>query len=216
MASSIVPLTPRASIRAGSVAVDTDDLGTPKEAGSGTVDRMADACRVLLESMGEDVTRQGLEKTPMRMARALLAITSGYSLVRGTTYASPAAACPSIARVPTLTTPARATSPSKQDPKQIVADALFECDNDEMVAVRNITFSSMCEHHVLPFYGTVNIAYIPQGRVIGLSKLARASAHAARGSLRALPPSPLRPPTRARSRQASPTASRSGSRSKSS
>ncbi len=100
MASSIVPLTPRASIRAGSVAVDTDDLGTPKEAESGTVERMADACRVLLESMGEDVTRQGLEKTPMRMARALLAITSGYSLVRGTTHAPPAAR-PSIARVST-------------------------------------------------------------------------------------------------------------------
>ena len=78
--SSVVPLTPRASIRAGSLVVDSDDLGTPKE-GAGAVERMAEACRVLIESIGEDVSRPGLEKTPMRMARALLAITSGYSLV---------------------------------------------------------------------------------------------------------------------------------------
>lgn len=73
------------------------------------------------------------------MAKALLAITAGYSL----------------------------------SPKAIVADALFECSSKEMVLVRDIEINSMCEHHMLPFFGRAHIAYLPEGRVVGLSKLAR-------------------------------------------
>lgn len=144
-------VTPRSAIRASALLVDSDDVGppsvTPRGAAAvpggvseGAVERMADACRVLLEGLGEDVSREGLRKTPMRMAKALLALTAGYSL----------------------------------DPAAIVSDALFSSDSAEMVVVRDIDFSSMCEHHMLPFFGTVSIGYLPQGRVIGLSKLARA------------------------------------------
>lgn len=75
----------------------------------------------------------------MRMAKALVACTAGYS----------------------------------QDPASIVSDALFECDSDDLVVVRDISCYSMCEHHMLPFMGKVHIGYLPQGKVVGLSKLAR-------------------------------------------
>lgn len=60
-----------------------------------------------------------------------------------------------------------------QDPRDIVSDALFECASEEMVLVRDIECYSMCEHHMLPFFGRVHIGYLPAGRVVGLSKLAR-------------------------------------------
>ena len=91
------------------------------------------------QCLGEDVCREGIQKTPARMARALLAMTAGYA-------ASPAA---------------------------LVADALFECDSREMVLVRDIEVNSMCEHHMLPFFGRAHVAYLPAGRVVGISKLAR-------------------------------------------
>jgi GTP cyclohydrolase I len=89
--------------------------------------------------LGEDPAREGLVKTPVRMAKALLACTAGYA----------------------------------QEPRDIVADALFECSSEELVLVRDIEIFSMCEHHMLPFHGRVHIGYIPNGRVVGLSKLAR-------------------------------------------
>lgn len=103
------------------------------------VARMAAAVRTLLECMGEDVGREGLEKTPVRMAKALLACTAGYAA----------------------------------DPAAIAGGALFSCDSEEMVVVRDIDIFSMCEHHVLPFFGRAHVAYLPAGRVLGLSKLAR-------------------------------------------
>ena len=103
--------------------------------------RMAEAAKVLLECMGEDVTRAGLLDTPMRMAKALRFFTQGYS----------------------------------QTVEEVVGRGVFEesASCDGMVVMRDIDVWSMCEHHAVPFYGKAHIAYLPRGRLLGLSKLAR-------------------------------------------
>ncbi len=93
----------------------------------------------ILELLGEDPNREGLKKTPLRVAKALKFLTEGYH----------------------------------QDPKEILNQALFKTSNDEMVVVRDIEFYSMCEHHMLPIIGRVHVAYIPDGKVVGLSKIPR-------------------------------------------
>jgi GTP cyclohydrolase IA len=93
---------------------------------------------ILLE-IGEDPEREGLEKTPDRVARMLEEITIGY----------------------------------RTDPVSLINGALFVVDYDEMVLVKDIEFYSMCEHHMLPFFGRAHVAYIPNGKVIGLSKIPR-------------------------------------------
>lgn len=93
----------------------------------------------VLELLGEDPQREGLQKTPSRVAKALQFLTEGYH----------------------------------QDPKEILNQALFTTSNDEMVLVRDIEFYSMCEHHMLPIIGRVHVAYIPNGKVVGLSKIPR-------------------------------------------
>ncbi|CCI43088.1 unnamed protein product [Albugo candida] len=105
------------------------------------LNKMADAVKILLECMGEDVEREGLQKTPLRMAKALLYNTKGYS----------------------------------QSLSQVLNQAVFEEEHDEMVIVRDIDLYSLCEHHIVPFIGKVHIGYIPNGKVLGLSKLARVS-----------------------------------------
>ena len=99
----------------------------------------ADLYRELLVRYGEDPTRDGLQRTPERMEKAMSFLTRGYAM----------------------------------DPTQILRDALFDVDYDQMVIVKDVEFFSMCEHHLLPFFGKAHVAYIPNGKVIGLSKIPR-------------------------------------------
>jgi GTP cyclohydrolase IA len=100
---------------------------------------MKDHVRAILEGIGEDPTREGLLKTPERVAKALGFLTQGYS----------------------------------QDPDALLNDALFTVDYDEMVVVKDIDVFSLCEHHLLPFFGKAHVAYLPEGKVVGLSKIPR-------------------------------------------
>ena len=92
-----------------------------------------------LELLGENPRRDGLKRTPLRVAQALDFLTQGY----------------------------------KQDPRKVLNNALFETTSDEMVIVKDIDFYSLCEHHLLPFFGKCHIAYLPVNKVVGLSKLPR-------------------------------------------
>jgi GTP cyclohydrolase I len=98
-----------------------------------------DIYREILRRFDADPTRDGLERTPERVEKALEFLTRGY----------------------------------RQDPTAILQDALFDVDYDEMVIVKDIEMFSLCEHHMLPFFGKVHVAYIPNGKVIGLSKIPR-------------------------------------------
>lgn len=102
-------------------------------------EKLAYHYREILKLIGEDPEREGLVKTPMRAAKALVDITQGYRV----------------------------------DPMAIARKAIFEHAGSQMVIVKDIEFYSMCEHHILPFFGKVSIGYIPKGKMIGLSKLAR-------------------------------------------
>lgn len=102
-------------------------------------DRLAALSRQILTELGEDADRDGLQETPVRVAKALQALTRGYH----------------------------------QDPKAVLRAATFEDDYSQMVIVKDIEFYSLCEHHMLPFFGKAHIAYIPNGHITGLSKLAR-------------------------------------------
>ena len=101
--------------------------------------RIAKLVAKMLKEVGEDVEREGLERTPDRVEKALRYLTSGY----------------------------------EQDAKEILNDAMFVEDYDEMVIVKDIDFSSLCEHHLLPFIGKCHVAYMPGRKIVGLSKIPR-------------------------------------------
>jgi len=101
--------------------------------------KFEEAVKSILEHVGEDINREGLEKTPSRVRKAFEFMCSGYT----------------------------------QNPNEIINSALFTSSNDEMVVIKDIEFYSMCEHHMLPIIGKAHIAYIPNGKVVGLSKIPR-------------------------------------------
>ncbi len=113
----------------GRVATDTDTAHAA----------IADAVRTILLNVGEDPTREGLLKTPERVARAYDELLSGYQI----------------------------------DPVALINDAFFDTEYHDMVVVKDIEFFSLCEHHMLPFFGKAHVAYIPEGQVLGLSKIPR-------------------------------------------
>ncbi len=104
-----------------------------------TIEQLKEHYTAVLRLLGEDPDREGLVKTPERMAKAMCFLTQGYD----------------------------------QDPLEILRSAMFNEKYKQMVLVKDIEFYSMCEHHVLPFYGKAHVAYIPNGRITGLSKIAR-------------------------------------------
>ena len=100
---------------------------------------METAVRTILQNIGEDPDRQGLEKTPYRVAKMYKEVTRGYG----------------------------------ESPENLINQAHFDVEYEERVVVTNIDFYSLCEHHMLPFFGVVHVGYIPEGKVVGLSKIPR-------------------------------------------
>ncbi|MFA5874516.1 MAG: GTP cyclohydrolase I FolE [Anaerolineales bacterium] len=121
--------------------IDFDDNPADGLAAKSKIDisEVQSAVQRILQAIGEDPGREGLKRTPERIARMYAELLSGYQM----------------------------------DPLLVVNDALFEVKYDEMVIVRDIEFYSLCEHHMLPFMGRVHVAYIPDGKVLGLSKIPR-------------------------------------------
>jgi GTP cyclohydrolase IA len=100
---------------------------------------MEEQIRLILKALGENPDREGLQRTPQRVAQALSFLTQGYQM----------------------------------DPAKVINDALFSEDYEEMIVQKDIDFFSLCEHHLLPFFGKAHVAYIPHHKIVGISKLAR-------------------------------------------
>jgi len=100
---------------------------------------MEEQIRRILEELGEDPDREGLQRTPQRVKQALSFLTQGY----------------------------------RMDPEKVINEALFSEDYEEMIVQKDIDFYSLCEHHLLPFFGKAHVAYIPHHKIVGISKLAR-------------------------------------------
>ena len=103
------------------------------------MDKMEAAVKNILEEIGENPSRQGLERTPFRVAKMYKELTRGYNL----------------------------------SPQKLINNAMFDVKYDEMVVITNIEYYSLCEHHMLPFFGVVHVGYVPLGKVVGLSKIPR-------------------------------------------
>ncbi len=104
-----------------------------------TTELLAEHYSNIIQILGEDVNREGLQKTPLRVAKAMQFMTAGY----------------------------------KENPEEIIKSAMFHEEYHQMVIVKDIDFYSMCEHHMLPFFGKAHVAYIPRKHITGLSKIAR-------------------------------------------
>ena len=103
------------------------------------IETLSENYKTIIENLGEDVNREGLQKTPERVAKAMQFLTHGYDL----------------------------------NPLEILKSALFTEDHQQMILVKDIEVYSMCEHHILPFFGKAHVAYIPNGQIVGLSKIPR-------------------------------------------
>ncbi len=103
------------------------------------IEAIASHIKSIIDLLGEDTGREGLQRTPERAAKALWYLTSGY----------------------------------RKDVDEVVGQALFEHEGSQVVTVGDIEFYYLCEHHVLPFFGTITIGYVPDGKIVGLSKIAR-------------------------------------------
>ena len=103
------------------------------------IESMSKNYKTIIENLGEDINREGLQKTPERVAKAMQYLTHGYDL----------------------------------NPLEILKSALFTEDHQQMIVVKDIEVYSMCEHHMLPFFGKAHVAYIPNGKIVGLSKIPR-------------------------------------------
>ena len=114
-------------------------MNTPFIPNDTTTEAIAQHVTQLLQHLGEDPQREGLQRTPERVGKAMQFLTQGY----------------------------------QQDPEAILRSALFEENYRQMVVVKDIPFYSLCEHHMLPFFGKAHVAYIPNGKITGLSKVAR-------------------------------------------
>ena len=101
--------------------------------------KLTELYKQILDTLGEDIDREGLEKTPLRVAKAMQFLTQGYSA----------------------------------NPENILKSAMYKEDYSQMVIVKDIEIYSMCEHHMIPFFGKAHVAYIPDGYITGLSKIAR-------------------------------------------
>lgn len=115
------------------------DLNTNQQPISERTEQIADYYKKIIDLLGEDVSREGLQRTPIRVAKAMEFFTQGYDV----------------------------------DPEAIIKSAMFKEDYRQMVIVKEIDFYSLCEHHMLPFFGKAHVAYIPNGYITGLSKIAR-------------------------------------------
>ncbi|EGC30099.1 GTP cyclohydrolase I [Dictyostelium purpureum] len=125
--------------RKGKAIIDTTKKREPLMQNQLVLENMQGSVKNLLECLGEDTSREGLLKTPLRMSKALLFFTHGY----------------------------------EQSVDEVVGEAIFNENHHEMVVVRDIDIFSLCEHHMVPFHGKCHIGYIPDQKVLGLSKLAR-------------------------------------------
>jgi GTP cyclohydrolase I len=114
-------------------------LNVTEEEAAGAADPLEEAVRTLIRGVGEDPAREGLQRTPLRVAQSMRFLTSGY----------------------------------RQDVDRVLNNALYSVAYDEMVIVKDIEIFSLCEHHLLPFFGRCHVAYIPTQKVIGLSKIPR-------------------------------------------
>lgn len=103
------------------------------------IDSIAKHYEAILNLLGEDISREGLKRTPYRAAKALVETTQGYDY----------------------------------DPESLIKSAMFDYSGKSMVVVKDIEFYSLCEHHILPFFGKVSVGYLPDGKIVGLSKVAR-------------------------------------------